>query len=346
MRSVTGTVGVMEWTADVAAGAWIRDRIDDPWRGTMHDVVPRGFPFYTRVFHGTTRSRPVEGEWPPLPHDKNRRAWEEFSRREVEIEATAANWADAAESFGTEMHGGAQWGSLVRARSRDWDPNAWQQAQSADGWQFDAPQEGQLDAATLSAVAGVAAAHTTTPDDGFVALWEGWGGLVGAMGYGPSRALLTAVNEPDAADAQTGHHLEFLARSTRDVFNDVFRRPTWQPGILSDEISRGPRLSLPNRDFVLFRAAMSELADPDWVRTVPWRDRVGDDHGFPPRAESPSIVWPADRAWVMVSEVDWDSTIVAGSSELQHALCTDPRLEALGIREGASLQWDADEVNR
>ena len=67
---------------------------------------------------------------------------------------------------------------------------------------------------------------------------------------------------------------------------------------------------------------------------------------FAPSAESPSLIWPADRAWIVVSEIDWDSTIVAGSSELQHALCTDPRIEALGIRERDSLQWDGDRINR
>ena len=58
------------------------------------------------------------------------------------------------------------------------------------------------------------------------------------------------------------------------------------------------------------------------------------------------IVWPDDRAWVLVGEVDWDSTIIGGSAELIRALVADERLEALPIREGADLTWDSDEVNR
>ncbi|WP_244632259.1 hypothetical protein [Microbacterium sp. Se63.02b] len=49
---------------------------------------------------------------------------------------------------------------------------------------------------------------------------------------------------------------------------------------------------------------------------------------------------------MMVSEVDFDSTIVAGSAALIDAICADQRLEAFAIPEGADLTWDADTVNR
>ena len=49
---------------------------------------------------------------------------------------------------------------------------------------------------------------------------------------------------------------------------------------------------------------------------------------------------------MLVTEGDFDSTIIAGSNELIRAICTDSRIEALPIREGADLGWDADEVNR
>lgn len=47
-----------------------------------------------------------------------------------------------------------------------------------------------------------------------------------------------------------------------------------------------------------------------------------------------------------MSEIDYDSTIVAGSAELVAAICADERLEAFPIPENADLTWDADEVNR
>ena len=137
-----------------------------------------------------------------------------------------------------------------------------------------------------------------------------------------------------------------LDRSARDPFNNVFRKPTWQEGIISKEISEGPRFELPGRGHVLFSAAPRAFADPEWVLHVPWRDLPAEERGFPSAAQSPSLLWPEDHAWVLVSEVDFDSTIVAGSPALIEALCADEHLEALPLPEGADLTWDADAVNR
>ncbi|MDE0546318.1 hypothetical protein [Microbacterium sp. C7(2022)] len=337
----------MKWTADVSAGDWLRARIDDPWAGTMHDIVPRGFTTYTRIFHPATRSKPADGTaWPALPYEKNSRAWEEFTAAQHDIDTVAIRWHDAADAFGTRMHADAQWGALVRAAGDEWNPDGWQQVNGPDGWQYDAPGEGQLAAETLAAVMDTARAHTSTPHDGYIAVWEGWGGLVGGVGYGPARSILTFTEDDEVTDATAKRHRDFLAASAKDLLNNVFRRPSWQPGILPDDVSKGPRLQLPNRGHVLFEGDPSALADPSWVLDAPWRDREMEQYGAQPSAESPSIIWPADRAWVMLSEVDWDSTIVAGSVELARALCADPRIEAGIIREGAMLTWSSDEVNR
>jgi hypothetical protein len=133
-----------------------------------------------------------------------------------------------------------------------------------------------------------------------------------------------------------------LGPSTRDPFNNVFRKPTWQPGLLSDEISRGPRLELPQRSYLLFSAGATAFTDASWPDLAPW---VSPDEARA-WAQTPNVMWPADRAWVVVSEIDFDSTVVAGSAELIAAICASPGLEALPLREGADLTWDGDEVNR
>ncbi|QAY59670.1 hypothetical protein ET475_06465 [Microbacterium protaetiae] len=94
---------------------------------------------------------------------------------------------------------------------------------------------------------------------------------------------------------------------------------------------------------MLFRGGISEFADAEWIGRVPWR-RPADEGWFDPA--SPSIIWPDDHAWVMATEVDFDSTIVAGSPALIDAIVGDPHLEAASIPEDADLSWDADEVNR
>ncbi|MFB7249500.1 hypothetical protein [Microbacterium sp. NPDC056234] len=317
----------MEWVADPdAVGAWLRERFDD------HEYVPHGFPAYARVFHpARVRSlpdRPVPDmdEWVRLPDAEQQRLIELFDDREI-------TWTETAAVFGTAMHPLAQWQRIVGTP----EGVGWQVRIAADGREFTSPDEGGMPPSHLAVLASHLIAHTTTPDAGFAAIWEGWGDLVGALKSAPSGAHLEFLSDPN--------HQTMLDQSIHDRFNNPFAKPTWHPGILSDEISKGPRLELPDRSHVLFFAAPSVFADPGWILDAPWRNRPLEELGFEPRAEQPSILWPQDRAWVMVSEIDFDSTIVAGSAELIAAICADGRLEALPIPDGADLSWTGDEVN-
>lgn len=334
----------MDWVADTSPGQWLRGRLDADWTDAsgMHIVVPRGYPAYARIFHPASRSRPVGQPWPPLPYDEHARAWAAFGRAQPQIDTEIITWAEAAEAFGTRMHPGAQWSSIVGARDSD---QGWQQVQGSDGWQYDAPAEGRMDVAQLATLARLLAPATTTPNHAYAGVWDGYGGLVGHMGETPSRAVLAFSgdsSDADGADASVQeHHRAMLEASTRDPFNNVFRKPTWQPGILSDEISRGPRLELPGRAYVLFVTSTSSFADVSWPDVAPW---VGPDeaHAW---AQSPNVMWSADRSWVVVSEIDFDSTIVAGSHELITQICAARGLEARPLVEGSDLSWDGDEVN-
>lgn len=320
----------MRWLADTSGAQWLADRLD-PGYETMHGVVPRGFAAYARVFHpAEARSLPgrtvptTEDVW-PLSETEWQTLFEQF------IDAPA-RWADAASAFGATMHPLAQWHRIVRADLEEAHTRL-----APDGREFSSPASGVLSPTDLAGLASHLTAHTATPDDGFAGVWEGFGGLLGFMGHSPSRAFLTFSDDPN--------HQAMLNRSIRDPFNNVFRRKTWQEGILSREISEGPRLQFPGRGYILFEAAPRAFADPAWVLDAPWRDLPGEAHGFPPSAQHPNLLWPADRAWVMVSEIDFDSTIVGGSVELVRAICADRMLEASPLPEGARLTWDADEVN-
>ncbi|WP_047523976.1 hypothetical protein [Microbacterium sp. ZOR0019] len=322
----------MEWISDPSAGAWLRERLD-AGHETMHGVVPRGYAAYARVLHPAVartlpdRAVPTAEELVRMPEAEHQALVARFVDEPV-------TWAQTAAAFGTVLHPLAQWQRIVRTPAGgDWGVRI-----APDGREFSAPIEGELDPDLLAAVAEHLADHTQTPDAGVSALWEGRGGLLGFVGMSPSRAFLTFSDDPN--------HQAMLDRSTKDPFNNVFRKPTWQEGILSREISEGPRLQLTDRGHVLFSAAPSAFADPDWILHVPWRDHAAEEHGFLLSAQSPSMLWPEDRSWVLVSEVDFDSTIVAGSSALIDAICADERLEALPIPEGAALTWDADTVNR
>jgi hypothetical protein len=287
----------MEWISNpMAAGDWLRERLSEDW--SMHHFVPHGFEAYARIFH-PARSR------------ANQDAIDE-----------PITWQEAAAAFGTTLHAEASWQRLVRTPPEgDWHTQI-----APDGREFSAPREGWLDASVLSHLAHHLAAHTRTPDDAIAGVWEGWGGMLGFMGTGPSSTSLAF--SPDEI------HQQMLAQSLHNPFETPFQRTTWQPGILSDEISKGPRLELPDRAHVLFQTPLSTFADPTWQATAPWGD------------EALSLLWPADHAWVMATEIDYDSTIIAGSNELIRAICTDSAIEALPVHEGSSLQWDSDTINR
>ena len=326
----------MQWTSDVAAGDWLRERVDAQWQPpyTMHMTVPRGFEAYARIFHPPTRDRPVGRAWPPLPHDEHRREWAAFAAAAPEIDTEHVRWGEVARTFGTTLHPEAQWHRLIHRN----DPYSHIDAEDAEGWRYGDPEQGRLAPEALAAVASTLALYTDTPDAGHIAIWEGWGGVLGAMLAQSASASLTV--SPGEPVTYTSHE-EMLARSIHNPWNDGYAKERWTPGILSDEISRGPRLELPNRAHVLFTGGITELSDASWPERASWRDATS-----PAFTHSPSLVWPEDRAWVLVTEIDHDSTIVGGSSALIAAICADGRLEALPLREHANLTSDGDTVNR
>lgn len=349
----------MQWTPDVAAGEWLRERLDRTWQPpfSMHMVVPRGFPAYARILHPATRERPVGRAWPPLPHDAHAKAWAAFAAAQPEIDTEHVRWSEVAHTFGTRLHADSQWGRLVGYT----DPYNNDEVEDAAGWSYNDPEQGRLDPDTLAAIAALLATHTTTPDAGCVTLWEGWGGLLGFMGSMSASASFGFTGEapsaPQRGEAEPGApgsedspytpgtvaqpaiaytSLEAMqARSIHNPWNDGYAKERWIPGVLSDEISRGPRLELPNRAHVLFSAGIDAFVDASWPERAPWADPTAP--GF---TQSPSMIWPEDRAWVLVTEIDFDSTVVAGSPALIAAICADPALEALPIPAEAVLGWE------
>lgn len=322
----------MEWIADPSPGAWLRERLDVGY-ATMHGVVPHGYRAYARVFHpGYVRSLPDRAV--PTQDEYQAMSDAECEALHGRYLDAPATWSETAAAFGTQLHAAAQWQRLVRTPADE----DWRTRVAPDGREFTAPEEGVLAPELLAVLAGHLVGHTSTPDAGFAAVWEGFGGLLGHFGTTPSQAFLMFSDDPD--------HEQMLQRSIHNPFEDAFRTPTWQPGILPDDVSRGPRLALPDRDHVLFSAAPRAFADPAWILDAPWRDRPSEVHGLPPAAQHPNLIWPEDRAWALISEIDYDSTIIAGTAELIRDICTDPAVEALPVRAGTDLSWDADEVNR
>ncbi|RFA07549.1 hypothetical protein B7R21_15270 [Subtercola boreus] len=97
------------------------------------------------------------------------------------------------------------------------------------------------------------------------------------------------------------------------------------------------------------------------VRLSPPPARRRDNGGRPDHCREPfegpmpQLIWPADHAWLVASEIDWDSTIVAGPRTLIDALLSMSAIEALEVGESAietlevgesdSLMSDSDQLN-
>lgn len=323
------------WAPDLERGEWLRPMETEPF-GSIMSIVPRGFEAYARVFHPVERDRP-----------RSTRTWRDVDAAtyfsgvedvEALLETQRSTWAKAAASFDTTMHAQAQYAQLLRS-----DYDNVNGAIAADGWSYGAPSVGIFDAASLTAASVVLARHTATP--GAAAIWEGWGGLVSSAGL----AYFVLESEP-VVDISLGKRLAAAARrgiiagarSMRDALPRLTRHePEPGSGLLAREIAAGPRFELhagTGRGYILFEAGANDFADAAWPHRAPWVDNFN--------AQSPSILWPDDHAWVLATEIDFDSTLVAGSKALIRELAQTPDLEVLPIPTDADLSWDGDVLNR
>ncbi|MEH0110409.1 hypothetical protein V6N00_11915 [Tersicoccus sp. MR15.9] len=300
----------MEWTDDVARGAWIGERTH--WGSTVTGTVPAGYDRYARVFHPVPVSRlvtdpdelaamPVPSGCPEDLRDAPRYAEEQWT------------WARTAEALGGTMHATAQWQSITG--------NADGFATLPDGRNVGQTREGRLPPDQLAAL--VRLLPTTTPDDLTVGVWVGWGELnAGSSG--------AALFFPASASRRERLRAEEQWRREREEALD--------PAVASAVHRRRGLLELPNREYVLLSTTVTELTDPTW----PERAGIGWMNGDGPM---PALVWPSDRAWCIGSEIDFDSTLVGGTAEAIAAVTRSDAVEALIVRPDDDLGAFADHVN-
>jgi hypothetical protein len=101
------------------------------------------------------------------------------------------------------------------------------------------------------------------------------------------------------------------------------------------DLANAATFTTPGRDYFLFTGPLADATRFGSWHTAEW---------YSPR--SPNLFWPDDRSWCVASEIDFDSTLVGGSSELIADLAANEVLEAWPINPDDSLAWDADTINR
>ncbi len=209
----------MESLPDAAHGGWLKPLLDTVWRD-MHVVVPRGFPAYARIFHPVGRDRPQDtGTWHGHP------------RTDVfPLDQEQVRWSVVAAAFGTKMHALAQFHRLLGR------PPGRQEVLDSEGWRYSEPLTGNLAPDVLAAVAARLCEHTSTPNRGVSAIWEGWGGLTSFAGY----AQLSFSDGWNPQESNSGS----VALGTGPG-----------SGLLPAEGVNGETLHLPGRAYYLFNVA-------------------------------------------------------------------------------------------
>jgi hypothetical protein len=197
-------------------------------------------------------------------------------------------WTDVAALSGRRVHPEMQF-HAISPPARDPEPRVYE------------PRLGVLSQSQANALVALLSRHTTTPNSCWLSLWEGYGYL-----HAGGMAPLVAARPPFA-------RLRVRLRRLQLRWS-MPRRP--RPS--------GPRVRLPGRDYLLFRAPLTEA--------LGWED-------------GPNLLWPDDNAWCVASEIDFPYTYVGGSQELIDAIIADPAIEALPATDTDGIRHDSDKIN-
>jgi hypothetical protein len=174
-------------------------------------------------------------------------------------------------------------------------------------WPGRRPRVGHLETPSLAVLLDVLGRHTATPDACWFALWEGWGWVDERSGSVATVFAWRGEKPPTPAPVP----------------------PAFTPEVLS-----WPRVQTPGRDFLLLRGPLASARFIGDQVTPEWFDE-----------QSPQLIWPDEHTWCVGTEIDFDSTVVGGSTELIDELLATDGLETWPIRPEDSLAADADLIN-
>ncbi len=246
---------------------------------TLHTMVPPAFDAYARVFH-------------PAELHEGGRLGDPAPAGGGEV-----RWSEVAIANGRTMHGAAEWGQLT---------GSWQLEGQECLWNRE-PEEGQTPERLALRLAAILATHTSTPEECWFAVWEGWGeGSVSAL-----HMFSEGTSEAEKA------------RLIQDWEKEQERLAEWPRYVRSAPVFR-----IPHRGYHLLRGPLSD---------------IGRFYGRCRHA--PSIWWPDDRAWCVGSDVDLMTTYLGGPAAAIEAVVGDGELEALAIPAGQGVTCEADTVN-
>lgn len=145
------------------------------------------------------------------------------------------------------------------------------------------------------------ATRTTTPDDCYFCVWEGFGH---AEPFTDDDAAYPGMDNPAG-------RIGWAAA-----------RPGLAPTSgASPSVRQAPKVEVPNRAYWLFRGPLAEIGTWDTAEAWPGHCRLD--------AAEPAFVWPVDRAWCVALDVDPHWAGIGGGRPLINQLITDPILDVV-----------------
>jgi hypothetical protein len=186
-----------------------------------------------------------------------------------------------------------------------------------------------------------------------------WHAIVGSYDYSNFKGSKWSGGSPNISELDEEPLVALcaiLGRHTSSPERCYFGISTIHGGV-EEEFPDEPLFRLPHRDFAILAgplSAVDQIAISNTHSTViSFSTAVPTEDGPPPDPDpstsvwgvSPNLIWPENRAWFVVTEYDFDSTLVGGSRELIDAILDSPDLEAWEVDPEVSLQADADKIN-
>lgn len=216
------------------------------------------------------------------------------------------SWAEVAKDRGTIPHREMQWHAILGfAGAEGRRGSRGPNYPIGAKWAGSDPPTGAMDIETLDALCEILVVHTIDPAHCFF-------GLCTIQGWG-----------------------EFFSA---DALQSLLALPDGRDHI----VLAGPLVAVKQIVFDWSKSTSIELTSISGQAEKPM---LPPDQSEYLRREAPNLIWPADKSWFVSTEVDFDSTLVGGTSKLIEAVLGSSKLEAWQVEPSDSLAINADKIN-
>ncbi len=293
---------------------WLVERLTT-FGADVLSIVPSGFEAYARVFHPASRVT--------YTSDGGARSFSDVSE--------PLRWSEVAALTERRAHRAMQWPSIQGANPSLHDYTVLK----AGDVVVEGPEEGSLPIEVARALWPVLEPHTKTREVCFFAVWEGFGCLPRTVSDAPAFEIparkfhlftgpLEAVEETfctaNIEDALSGGYMTLVDPDAGE------------PGV--EETAQ-----VMSRD--VFVAISSDEPTPEEIEAALEHLLASQK----PMYQSANLWWPEDRAWCVATEIDFNTTYIAGAQRLVDALLACEALEVYQVEPTDGVAYDGDTLN-